>query len=539
MKKTLYIITLFLAFLQFVSCNNGKSYVEIIPSDADFVVQINPKSIAEKGNFKELEKYQLSQFVTKEIKNQDAALAELFDQIKQSPTSFGLDIISPVYIFGSKFQNKIIVSLSLNMDDKSDFEDQLKIIYKGVYKKEISFKTENGFTSIDGIKKPFMKWDKNKFIFIAGEYGTNDKTLNDFFAKINSSEIPLQENNSFKDFLKNSQDINLWYTGNFVKYFNREIKTSQANLDLTKSSWVTYLSFNNGNISFTHKFHPDIESKVKLEKRPMWKNRINTESYKYFPAESFMNISFGLHPNNLRTITQNNDFLTDLVDTYEIDLELLKQSFDGDLLFSVFDFEAAQTYSINDYFNQKETFNQTVIIPQFILAGKMRNHLFFEHLIKKFGPNIVQIGDHYKVKLNTNQWVYMILKNDLLYVTNNQTQLNNFSLNRVTKNNFVTSPYSNNANNPMFGYINLNLDDYSDEVKSYFLNRLPLSHNPSIQLALQNLKEINFKASDEYTKTGAIILKKQSPNSLEFLLHFLDDFYQELTQNKMYSGETN
>ncbi|WP_322970779.1 DUF4836 family protein [Faecalibacter sp. LW9] len=539
MKIIVYITCLLLCTLQFISCSKGKNYVEIIPSDADFVIQLNPKTIAEKGNFKELEKYQMAQFLTREVKNQDPALAKLFDQIRQSPTSFGLDIISPLYIFGTQFQNKVIVTLSVNMDNKSDFEEQLKIIYQGVYKKEISFKSEHGYTTIDGIKKPFMMWDKHKFLFVAGEYGTNDKTLNEYFTKLNAAQIPLQENNSFKDFLKNSQDINLWCTGNFVKYFNREIQTAQTNLDLSKSSWVTYLSFNNGNISFTHKFHPDVDSKVKLEKRPMWKNRINTEFYKYFPAESFMNVSFGLYPNNLRTLTYHNDFINDLIETYQIDLDLLKQSFDGDLLYSVFDFEAAQSYSINDYFNQKETFHQTVIIPQFIIAGKMKNHLFYDHLIDKLGKNLIQSGNHYQLKISGNHGVYMTLKNDILFITNNLIQLNNFSLNRVAKNNFVTSPYSNNANNPMFGYMNLNLEDYTPEVQHYFLKKIPISHYPSVQLALQNLKEVNFKTTDEYTKIGSIILKKQSPNALEFVLHFLDDFYQEFTNTNSYSRESN
>lgn len=531
MKKISHIIILFMALFQLIGCSKGKNYVEIIPSDADFVIQINPKSLAEKGNLNELEEYKFAQVISSEIKSKDAALAKLWEEVKKSPTQFGLDIISPIYIFGTKHQNKIIITFSLNMEDKSDFEEQLKIIYKGVYKKDISFKTEDGYTSIDGIAKPFMVWDKNKFLFIAGEYGTSNKVLSNYFAQLNATEKALEENNSFKDFLKNSQDINLWHTGNSIKYFNREIKSAQPDLDLSKSSWVTYLSFNNGNISMTNKFHPDVESKVKVEKHPMWKNKINTEAYKFFPAESFMNLSFGLYPTNIRNISNKNETLNELIDTYDIDLDLLKQSFEGDLLFSVFDFEAVKSYSINDYFNQKETFNQTVIVPQFIMVGKMKDPIFFNHLIEKFGKNLIKSDQHYKLKLNKNQWVYMTYKNNFLYVTNNLTQLNHFNLNRVGKENFVTSKYSNNANNPMFGYVNLNLEDYSPEVQQYIIAQIPFSTNASVAKLLTNLKEINIKATDEYTKKGSIILKEQNPNSLEMILHFMDEFYREFTSS--------
>ncbi|HJD86801.1 MAG TPA: DUF4836 family protein, partial [Empedobacter falsenii] len=217
MKKRFNYYSILFLLLLFASCSKNEDYTVLIPTDADFVALINPKSIAEKGNFNEINQYKFYQLAENEIKNQDPTFDKLFNQIKDNPTSAGIDIISPIYLFGQKINGKNMVALITNMRDKDQFEEHLTTIYKGINKKEISFEKKDGFTTISGFDKPFMAWNKSQFLLIVSEFGVGEKAIQDYFSKIiNDKHSFVEENNSFGDFVKNSQDINIWYTGNFL-----------------------------------------------------------------------------------------------------------------------------------------------------------------------------------------------------------------------------------------------------------------------------------------------------------------------------------
>ena len=139
MKKDFKYYSILFIILLFASCSKKDDYTVLIPTDADFVALINPKSIAEKGNFQKLNQYKFYQLAEGEIKNQDPTFDKLLTEIKDNPTSAGIDIISPIYLFGQKINGKNMVAIITNMRDKDQFEENLSTIYKGLYKKDISF----------------------------------------------------------------------------------------------------------------------------------------------------------------------------------------------------------------------------------------------------------------------------------------------------------------------------------------------------------------------------------------------------------------
>lgn len=526
MKKGFKYYSILFIILLFASCSKNEDYTVLIPTDADFVALINPKSIAEKGNFQKLEQYKIYQLAEGELKNQDPTFDKLLNDIKNNPTSAGVDIISPIYLFGQKINGKNMVALITNMRDKDQFEKHLSTIYKGLYKKDISFEKKDGFTTISGFNKPFMAWNKSQFLLIVSEFGVGEKAIQDYFTKIiNDKHSLAKENNSFGDFVKNSQDINIWYTGNFLKNFSKHESSEKKNLDFTKSSWVNFISFTSDGISFTQKFHPDTITKVELQKHPMWKSKINTDFFKYFPAQSYMNIGLGIYPANTRYVFENQNFLTTFLEQYEIDLNKLEQSFEGEALFSVYDFEIGKAFNPNDFFGKKEAFIKQVVYPQFVLGGKMKNDLFFNEFIKAHQENIQKIGPYYMLPLSTNMKIYMTYKNNLMYITNNQSIMNQYLNNMVSSSNFVTSEYATNASNPMFGYVNLNFDQYPKEVQNYIYQQIPFGNTKEMQTVLSYFDYVDYRVSNEYTKTGKIHMKKTDKNSLEVIFLLLDQAY--------------
>ena len=499
----------------------------MIPADADFVIQVNPKTIAEKGELKNFDQFEVGKITLQNLDNAEPKLKELVLQILENPTDFGIDLISPLYIFGKKQNNKTISSLVMKMNDKGDFEKQLKIILQ----KDVDFETINGYTFVKGSRKPFIAWNKTQFYFLAGEYGTSSKQLETFFNQIIENKHALTENNSFKDFLKNTQDINIWYTGEFVKYYTKNQVKSAHDLDFSTSSWSTYLSFNKDNISFTQKFHPDPATKVKIKEHPMWKSKINTDFYKYFPGRSYLNFSFAVHPANTRYIFNNENPITEFLDNYEIDKNLIAESFDGELLFNIYDFEVAKDFNLNEYFGQHKNFEKNQIIPQFVLAGRMKNKAFYDHLITSLGQSVKPEGEYYAMRINSNLHLYFAYKYNLLYVTNNQIQMKNFIFNRVEKLNFVQSKFSTRAKNSMFGYANLDYSQYPPEIQNYLIKQLPFPYTKDIDNILNQFTDIQFNVTDEYTKSGTLNFKKGDKNTLYRVLTSIDQLYVLFTSN--------
>ena len=522
MKKLINIyIYLSFTFL-LISCVNQNEYVEKIPSDSEFVIQFNPKKIAEKGNFDEFKKYPILDSVLTEFKNKNTDLKELVNELEKSPTNSGADIISPIYIFGKKYNQKLIATIAINMKNKTNFEEQLKTILKSISNQIIIFETANNYTSYKHSNQLLIAWNKHHIFIITTQKNTSDNQIKNYFNELVSNKNSLrQTNNSFADFLSKTEDINIWYTGQFLNYFTNKHSKNENGLEFKKSSWATYLLFNKDNINFTQKFHPDPQTKVKLERRPMWKSKINTDFYKYFPARSYANFSFAVYPHNTRYIFDHQNFITQFLKDYNLEVKSLNNSAEGEVLMSIFDFEQAKSFDVNKYFKKKENYSKTKIIPQFILAARMKNRIFYDDFIKKQQDRIIDDGLYKTFKFSTNQSLFIAYKNNILYITNNHSQINKFVLNRVDKFNFVQSEYSNRARNSMFAYANLNLDDYPIDVKNYYLEKLPFNKNNKVEEFYNQFSKFQYNVTDEYTKNGSITLKNSEKNTLEVILEFI------------------
>ncbi|MEG0931728.1 DUF4836 family protein, partial [Algoriella sp.] len=134
-------------------------------------------------------------------------------------------------------------------------------------------------------------------------------------------------------------------------------------------------------------------------------------------------------------------------------------------------------------------------------------------------------GQYYMLPISSNMTIYLTYKNNLMYVTNNQAQMNQFLNNVINSSNFVTSEYATSASNSMFGFVNLNFENYPKEVQNYIYQQIPFGNTTEMQNILSHLDHIDYRVSDEYTKTGKIHMKKSDKNSLEVILLLLDEAY--------------
>lgn len=523
------IASLLFIFTLFFSCSDNKDYVDYIPTDTTFVLSLNPKSLASKGNFSELDQYAFFEVLEKNYLSTSPALKGLWTNMQSSPYNAGIDIISPIYIFGQQMDHKNMFALIINMKSKKQFEENLKLIYQETLKKTIEFEKKDGYTFIKNNNKPFMAWNKHHFIYLAGDYGASKETYTHYFNHITRFSTPLSNTDSFRDFTTKSQDVNFWYTGQFIQDFFKNKRPDSSAIDLTKSSWSNYITFTTDGITYIQKFHPDAVTKKQLKAKGFWKNRINSEIFAYFPEQSYAHIALAIYPENARYVWEDQPFVERLLKDYSIDANLLAQSFEGEALVSVFDFETVDVFNQSDFFGKKESLLKKVAVPQFALAGRMKNDAFYKSLLATYGDQLQASGSGYVLGVSPKLSLWLAYENNILYITNNQLAMTRFQKKEIVEKNFLKSNYAFNANNPLFSYVNLDISTYSPEIQQFFYKQIPLGETLQMQELLKNFKYAEYRVADQYTKNGKLFFKENKQNSLETILEMTDKVYELLT----------
>lgn len=530
MKRFSLFIGLSAMILLFFSCSKNKDYVEYIPDDSTFVLLLNPKSLATKGNLNQLEKYEFFKDFEKDYLASAPELKALWTSIQSNPTDAGVDLISPIYVMGQKIDQRNMFALLVNMKDKTVFEKNLKTVFKNLSNKQITFEKRDGYTFIKNQDRPFIAWNKHHLLYLAAEYGTPSTAYTHYFKHITESSTPLANTDSFKDFMTKSQDINFWYTGQFIQDLTKSKRPDSSAIDLTKSSWSNYLSFTTDGLTYIQKFHPDAATKKQLQTKGFWKNRVNSEVFAFFPAQSFAYIGFAVHPENARYIWEDQPFVARIFSDYSIDIKQLSQSFEGEALFSVFDFEMIDVFNKNDFFGKKEQLLKKVAVPQFALAGRMKNDNFYKSILTTYAEQLQPSGTGYALRMSPTLSLWITYQNNILYLTNNQLVMSRFQNQEVATDNFLKSKNAFNANNPLFSYINLDVATYSPEIQQFIYHQIPFGETVQMQTILKNFRYAEYRVADQYTKNGKLYFKEQNKNSLEILLGITDGVYQILTQ---------
>lgn len=116
-----------LAIIMLFSCNKQSDYLQSIPADANIVITLNPKSIAEKGNVIELLKNQkINERQRIWLNRLGPESKELFEKVLQNPTELGISLKNDIIFFSDAIENEI--GLLLKIDDQQKFETFLSIL---------------------------------------------------------------------------------------------------------------------------------------------------------------------------------------------------------------------------------------------------------------------------------------------------------------------------------------------------------------------------------------------------------------------------
>ncbi|WP_395093565.1 DUF4836 family protein [Vaginella massiliensis] len=527
-KSGLFILQLVLVF-NLVGCRKSVEYERLIPTDAQMVTVINPKTIASKGNLAELDRFQFVQFIQNSLLEGSKEELKIWQEYKSAPAKIGLDLNRPIYIFTKEIHKKIYVGLSMKMNNKDDFEEFIEKIYEAKRKKKAKFKEKDGFTFLENFEKPLIGWNKNSVFVLASEYGNLPQHIDAAYHQIVKQDSSLYDNPSFGDMMSNSQDISVWYNDLFLAKLN-----PQAVKNTPKSSnynyWITHISFVSDGISFTHKFHPNSTLKKELEKKPIWKKATQSDLFDFVPQTSYFNLYFDIYGERTYDLLNQQQFVDQLLTQVGIELDQYPNSFEGNMMMSVFDFrnQSFGTQLDTDANGSKISKLNEMSIPLFVLVAKMKDKAFIDQFVAQNSSKLSVKNTYWQWNTTKQFPLYLSQQDDYLFVTNSEKQMQKFTQKTTENPSFKQSIYAENAKYPLYFYANLDLDQYPVGAQQLLLRMLPQGSHEIWQPLFDQLHYLDLKQTDHYTKTGKIFFKDNKRNALENLLIGLDRSYTNL-----------
>ena len=409
-----------LAIIMLFSCNKQSDYLQSIPADANIVITLNPKSIAEKGNVIELLKNQkINERQRIWLNRLGPESKELFEKVLQNPTELGISLKNDIIFFSDAIENEI--GLLLKIDDQQKFETFLSILSseKG---KDTNIKRENDIFISEINANAICTFDDNKALFLfALQYNTEITELKkDATALMNQNkEKSLLSNNGFSKFSQSNKDVNIWMSMAAIPSTTLKLYSSFLPTDLKISSIysTTHIDFQRGKIIIeSGSYSDDTKTKKALDNLISVVGKTSNSFLKQIPENSWLVWSVNLNGEKLYNILmENSKFAAEIGNvSKEINLQQLIGSIDGDLTMGLIDITSSSSYGYS---------------PNLVFFAKVKDDSILNFLKDNLQlARITTLSENQHLISWSGTSIYFGMKdNKYLYVSTDKNIIDNFS----------------------------------------------------------------------------------------------------------------
>lgn len=183
---------------------NANAHLAYIP-DCAGVMLVDVKSIAEKGNFKDLDKLQLWKEFEKEAEGKiDSSNRMLVQKALQDPLSTGIDFRKSMAAFVSKEGNDVVAGVVIALVDAEKFSATVASVPK-----EAETMQGDGYKYVmNGKETSVFGWNNDVAVFYV-----NNRTgdlLKSFDSLIHKKVAGMAEQKTFKKFVKHTHDLDIY-----------------------------------------------------------------------------------------------------------------------------------------------------------------------------------------------------------------------------------------------------------------------------------------------------------------------------------------
>lgn len=554
-SNNMLLLILSLTFLLTLGCKNKKkdsqeqsvvkllqsSHLNAIPKNAGYVIRMNARNIAEKGNLKTINELKAFQeiFVDYAEGIQYKALISLLKQ----PDNYGLDGENDIYVFAdSEDSTKNYVGFSIKVSDSSKVEN---------FHKKLSptsdITTEKGFT-LGSSDIGFWGWNRNLFLYITN-IGSGKVDLKDVLMQSINQKEGLAQNENFKEFMKKNSDISVWiassylylpftkYTASYEAEKNELVEWLQLlfpeeEIDLEKLFQDNYIhnysTFEEGRVICSFRAYRNKQIDRMIKKYDFWNPKgISEEALAPFPADSLYFLLYSsIDMDKIRQIAntiekkyENTSFKKNWFVSLWRDKEGKKagEELGGDMAISLSGIQKFKYISF----------------PSITVTLSLKDSTFFNKEIQQqidSGKCIIKNG-YYTIPTSLGSLEFHVkMQGNTLIITSNESHIKNGLSKKI-----VQTYWGKRMINQSAGcFINLNYDEYPQE----YVRTVSQSKKDSVYLNNFIPDKLVFTTKNYESGFCDATLKKKDENALSQFIKYSDtatyisEIVEEFTKEK-------
>jgi len=543
--KLIQMSLLMVALVFLASCSNEKSQLTATPSDAGFVMVVNGKALKEKGNIKSISETKMYQKMLSEISEEDMQEFKQFEYLFKNTEESGIAINDEFNLFVTMVAGEPEVGFNFLVLDKA----KVDALFNKVTEKEKDINVvSDGDVSYISSKEGLIAWDDKQLLALAQEDLESDALLDKAktLLKQTASES-ISSNSNYSDFYAKRKDLSIWF--NYDLFLDnmapaqQMIISSQLPFSMKGTYLYGFISFEKGQVVAEYQSVMNDEMKSFIKNYQFINNDFDTDVLKMLPKTSFANLEISInlldYYHMFIDMYKEKQVNTDMY-TAQAEQELgmsiddLLKSFSGEMAVSMHGINMKEktnmSFEIGDD-GQYKMVEKKSMQPDVLYSSviKFNDDKLWNILEKRAGEMNLQKQDGYYSIPQAGVNIGYV--NNTMLITNDvdlmKTVLADGSIDPNMKSTDVASYL---AKYPAYLEINMNLNDYPDDVKAY-VEKQGKEDSEELFKLLSTYKRLQIIPTDIYSAKIILQLNDDSKNSLDVILHNLDEGTALLSKN--------
>ena len=534
-----------LTLLILASCSTEKSNLTATPKDAGFVMVVDGKALKEKGNINSISESKIYKKAIAEISDDEMADFKQFEYLFKDTKESGIAINEEFIMFMKMVEGTPMVGFNFQVLDKA----KVDALFTIVTEKEDDLEVLNS----DGVSyivndKAIIAWNEAQLLVLAQQEMAPEALLNNAKTLLSqSASESISSNSNYSDFYAKRKDVSFWF--NYDLFLDnmppaqQMMITSQLPFSMKGTFFFGYISFEKGQVVAEYESIMNDEMKAFIKDYQFINDDFDTDVLKFMPKTSYANaeISLNLFDYYHMFLDMYKEKQVDTeVYTKQVEQELgvtvddLLKSFSGEMAISLHGIsmkeETGMSFEIDENGEYKMV-EKTEMKPELLYSAvvKYNNDMVWEIIETKAGEiGLVKQDGYYSI---SQADVYLGYVDNTLLVTNDLELIKKDMADGSIDPNLKSTEVADYLKKfPTYLELNMDLDQYPEEVREYIKNQDKEKSDIFLKF-MSTYKRLQVMPTDIYSAKIVLELNNKDKNSLDVILHDLDDASELISKN--------
>jgi len=506
---------------------------------------VDGKALKEKGNINSISESKVYKKVIAEISDDEMADFKQFEYLFKDTKESGIAINEEFIMFMKMVEGTPMIGFNFQVIDKAKVDALFTIVTEKEEGLEVLKSEDISYIVND---EAIIAWNEAQLLVIAQQEMAPEALLNSAKTLLNqSASESISSNSTYGDFYAKRKDVSFWF--NYDLFLDnmppaqQMMITSQLPFSMKGTFFYGYISFEKGQVVAEYESIMNDEMKAFIKDYQFINDDFDTDVLKFIPKNSYANaeISLNLYDyyNMFLDMYKEKQVDTDVY-TKQVEQELgvtvddLLKSFSGEMAISLHGINMKETTGMSfeiDETGEYKMVNKTEMKPELLYSAviKYNNDMVWDILETKAGEmGLVKQDGYYSI---SQADVYMGYVDNTLLVTNDLELIKKNMADGSVSPNLESTEVADYLNKfPTYLELNMDLDQYPKEIKEY-IEKQGKEESDVFLKFMSTYKRLQVIPTDIYSAKIVLELNNKDKNSLDVILHNMDDVSDLISKN--------